>query len=182
MFDSRSLLIAISTAALTYATGCAAPASAPAKGALCPTSTTTTSAASVAAPASPQGPHVTGIGGIFFKAKDKKALTTWYVENLGMPEPKEYGVQFKWHPADAPTEAASTTWATFPDKTKYFDPGTSRFSINYRVVDLDGMLARLRKAGARVSDKIEQDELGRFAWAIDPEGNRLELWEPTPGH
>ena len=73
-------------------------------------------------------------------------------------------------------------WAVFPAKTKYFDPTVAPFMIDYRVKDLDGVLARLRKAGARVDDKIDSEENGRFGWAVDPEGNRFELWEPAAGH
>jgi predicted enzyme related to lactoylglutathione lyase len=152
--------------------GCAAPQN------RCPTTTT---APSPTAAQKPSSPRVTGIGGIFFKAKDSKALTAWYVEHLGFPPPR-YGVQFEWRENDAPSQHASTTWGTFPETTKYFDPTTARFMINYRVVDLDGMLARLRQAGARVDEKVVEEENGRFGWATDPEGNRFELWEPKPGH
>ena len=182
---SRCLLLFAFSSAALCASGCAAPASATTKGALCPATTTTTSASTTVTSApsapSPSSPRVTGIGGIFFKAKDSKGLTAWYVENLGLP-PAHYGVHFKWHPDDAPTEPASTTWSTFPEKSSYYEPTKSRFLINYRVVDLDGMLARLRRAGARVDEKIVEDANGRFGWATDPEGNRFELWEPKPGY
>jgi predicted enzyme related to lactoylglutathione lyase len=171
-----SILVSLSGAIA----GCAAPAR-------CPSTTAPTTSATVhAAPAAPpvgsaaSTPKVTGIGGIFFKAKDSKALTAWYVKNLGFPQ-QAYGSKFEWHQKDAPTQPGSTTWATFPESTKFFDPTTARFMLNYRVNDLDGMLARLREAGAKVDDKIEVDDNGRFAGAIDPEGNRFQLWEPAPG-
>jgi predicted enzyme related to lactoylglutathione lyase len=125
------------------------------------------------------GGRATGIGGIFFKAEDPKKLTAWYVEQLGLPAPK-FGVMFPWREEDG--GPASTTWGAFKKDTKYFDPTVATFMINYRVKNLDEILARLRKAGARVDDKIEEEDNGRFGWAVDPEGNRFELWEPKPGH
>jgi predicted enzyme related to lactoylglutathione lyase len=125
--------------------------------------------------------RATGIGGIFFKAKDPKKLQAWYVEHLGFPAPK-YGVNFEWRDKTSPDKPGSTTWATFPMSTTYFDPTTAPFMINYRVVHLDAVLAHLREVGTKVDEKIESEDNGRFAWAIDPEGNRFELWEPTPGH
>ncbi len=115
---------------------------------------------------------VLGIGGMFFKAKDPKALATWYREHLGVPvaEGETYG-QF--------SEArAETVWATFPLDTKYFAPSESSLMINYRVADLDAMLAQLRAAGVRVDEKVEESVFGKFGWAMDPEGNRIELWQP----
>jgi lactoylglutathione lyase len=125
-------------------------------------------------------PKVTGIGGIFFKAKDPKALTNWYVKHLGFPPPT-YGVQFEWRTKDDPSRVGSTTWGTFPLTTRYFDPTVAPFMVNYRVTDLDGVRETLRRAGAQVDDKTENEENGRFGWAVDPEGNRFELWEPKPG-
>ena len=125
--------------------------------------------------------RVTGIGGIFFKAKDAKKLSAWYVDTLGLPKSK-YGVSFGWSEKGKPDSNASTSWATFPESSTYFDPTAARFMVNYRVEDLDAVLARLRKSGSKVDDKITDEGYGRFAWATDPEGNRFELWEPTPGH
>ena len=125
--------------------------------------------------------RATGIGGIFFKAKDHKKLQAWYVEHLGFPAPT-YGVLFEWRQKDNPEKPASTTWATFPESTKYFEPTAARFMINYRVADLDRLLKRLRDAGTKVDERIVEEENGRFSWAVDPEGNRFELWEPKAGH
>ncbi len=119
--------------------------------------------------------RVTGIGGVFFKARDRAAMIAWYREHLGM-EPSDFGsVAFHW----AGERNGVTVWAPFEPDTRYFDPSTAPFMINYRVDDLDGLLAKLRAAGVTVDDKIEEYDYGRFGWIMDPEGNRLELWEPT---
>ena len=122
----------------------------------------------------------TGIGGVFFKAKEPKKITAWYVANLGFP-PEKYGVHFEWRQKEDPQRPGSTTWSVFPESSTYFDPTVARYMINYRVADLDAVLARLRKAGAKVDAKIEKADYGRFSWAVDPEGNRFELWEPAAG-
>jgi predicted enzyme related to lactoylglutathione lyase len=124
--------------------------------------------------------RVTGIGGIFFKAKDPSALTDWYAHQLGMVS-ESFGVMFGWQPLDEPSRHASTTWAVFPRKTTYFEPTVASFMINYRVDDLDAVRASLQKAGVTVDEKIDAEPNGRFSWAVDPEGNRFELWEPAPG-
>jgi catechol 2,3-dioxygenase-like lactoylglutathione lyase family enzyme len=112
---------------------------------------------------------ITGIGGVFFKAKDAEALRRWYGDNLGIDvDPNWGGAQF-----------TDTVWSIFKDSTRYFDPSTQPFMINYRVNDLHAMLAQLRSAGATVDDKVDETEFGRFGWAMDPEGNRIELWEPV---
>ena len=126
--------------------------------------------------------RVTGIGGIFFKAQDPKKLQAWYQEHLGLPEGGVGSVMFKWQELDDPKNEAYTVWAPFPDSTKYFEPGKATFMINYRVADLDALLAQLRAEGIDVpADRPEDSEYGRFAWVTDPEGNRIELWEPPPG-
>jgi len=122
---------------------------------------------------------VQGIGGIFFKAQDPKALAAWYRDHLGIDLTEWGGAVFPWRAHD-PKGDAATVWSTFSADTEYFAPSTATFMINYRVDDLDAMLAQLRAAGVRVDDKIEDGELGRFGWAFDPEGNKLELWQP-PG-
>jgi predicted enzyme related to lactoylglutathione lyase len=123
--------------------------------------------------------RVTGLGGIFFKAQDPETLHAWYEHQLGMK--REGGpVFFRWREKE--TEAAGTTvWSLFPKDTKYFDPGQAPFMINYRVDDLDALLDRLRTAGVWIDDRRENSEYGRFAWIMDPEGNRIELWEPPKG-
>jgi predicted enzyme related to lactoylglutathione lyase len=116
--------------------------------------------------------QIVGIGGIFFKAHDPAALAAWYRDQLGVPvEPGSMLAAFSG------TEA-KLVWATFPSDTTYFMPSTAPFMINYRVSDLDAMLTQLKSAGVKVEDRIEESEFGRFGWAMDPEGNRFELWQP----
>ena len=122
---------------------------------------------------------VLGIGGVFFKARDPKTLAAWYAEHLGIPV--ETGQAYA---AFTPTSIKDqTAWSLFPSNTSYFGSGpspfiASSFMVNYRVKNLDAMLAQLRSAGAQVDDHVEDYGYGRFGWATDPEGNRFELWEP----
>lgn len=120
--------------------------------------------------------QVLGIGGVFFKARDPKALATWYREHLGVPV--EAGQTY----ANIVSSAAGeqTVWSTFPTDTTYFGPNSAGLMINYRVQNLDAILAQLRAAGIPVEDKVDDYDYGRFGWATDPEGNRFELWEPRP--
>ncbi len=120
--------------------------------------------------------RVTGIGGVFFRARDPHALAAWYRDHLGVPV--QAGQTFAGFPAG--DSAAQTVWSVFPVDTEYFGPGHGELMINYRVRDLDALLAQLRAAGAGVDDRIEEYDYGRFGWATDPEGNRFELWEPKP--
>lgn len=121
--------------------------------------------------------HITGIGGIFFKAKDPNSLKQWYRDHLGI-DAGQYGAMFHWRDAEDTEQEGQTVWAPFPENTTYFQPSTAPFMINYRVADLDGLLTELRAAGVAVDDRA--DTYGRFAWLSDPEGNRIELWEPAP--
>lgn len=121
--------------------------------------------------------RVTGIGGVFFKAKDPEAMNKWYSENLGI-DAGEYGATFNWRDAEDPSKEGTTAWCAFPADTKYFNPSASPFMINYRVADLDGLLTELRAAGVWVDEKVESYDYGKFGWIMDPEGNRIELWEP----
>lgn len=122
-------------------------------------------------------PRVTGVGGIFLKAKDPKALQEWYRDQLGVPVQSWGGAAF-----DSKDEGEVTTaWSIFPQTTKKFDPSPAPFMVNYRVNDLHGLLAKLRAAKCEVMDKVDESEYGKFGWVIDPEGNKIELWEPpTP--
>ncbi len=122
--------------------------------------------------------RVTGLGGIFFKCKDPDAMKTWYQKHLGL-EPEPHGaVLFHWRDKDDPEKEGQTVWSAFPGDTDYFNPSQSPFMINYRVDDLDAILAALREEGVDVDDKVEEYEYGKFGWIMDPEGNRIELWEP----
>lgn len=127
--------------------------------------------------------RVTGIGGVFLKARDPKGLAEWYRQHLGVPI--EAGQTYGTFTAGARESAESpeqTVWSAFPDDTTYFAPSEAPFMVNYRVADLDRMLDQLRAAGAAVDERVEDYEYGRFGWASDPEGNRFELWEPSgPG-
>ena len=125
---------------------------------------------------------VAGLGGVFIRARDPKALAAWYRDNLGVPIEgnSTYGTfspDSKGH--DATGTPLQTVWSTFPKDTEYFGPGGVEWMINYRVADLDAMLAQLRAAGGWVSEKVEDMGYGRFSWGADPEGNRFELWEPA---
>lgn len=120
--------------------------------------------------------RVTGIGGIFLKARDPKALTAWYVENLGIAR-SEWGVSFKWTDEVPPT-TGETAWQLFPADTNYFGDGPQTAMVNYRVDDLDALLAKLTAAGVTIDPKRDDQPYGKFAWIVDPEGNRIELWQP----
>jgi predicted enzyme related to lactoylglutathione lyase len=124
--------------------------------------------------------RVTGIGGVFFKAKDPGKLMSWYTTHLGI-KPESEGsstTMFQWREKDDNKQLGYTVWSIFPLDTKYFDPSAAPFMINFRVKDLDGVLAQLKREGVKVDDKTEEYEYGKFGWIIDPEGNRIELWEP----
>ena len=113
--------------------------------------------------------RITGIGGVFFRAKSREQLAAWYHEVLGLPVTDS-----------ATAKLGTTVWAAFDHDTPYFGPDRQEYMVNYRVDDLDAAMKRLRKAGATVSPEVQEDDYGRFAWAEDPEGNRFELWQPAP--
>lgn len=125
-------------------------------------------------------PRVTGIGGVFFKADDRKAMLAWYREHLGIPT-DEYGWGFQWRELDRPDEVGRTQWGPFDRDTDYFGPKETDCMINYRVDDLAALLAQLEAAGIEQVKPMESYEYGTFAWVEDPEGNRIELWEPSAG-
>jgi predicted enzyme related to lactoylglutathione lyase len=121
--------------------------------------------------------RVRGIGGIFMKAKDPKALAAWYERVLGLPVESWGGAFFEWSKIDAPA-GSGTVWSAFKEDTTYFAPSEKPFMLNFVVADLDAMLAQARAEGAAVEDKILDEFNGRFAHLMDPEGTRIELWEP----
>ena len=125
--------------------------------------------------------RVTGLGGLFFKARDSTAMYEWYEEHLGIKrEPHGEGVAFHWREADDPQTTGLTAWSIFPRDTKYFGPSPAQFMMNFRVADLDALLQALKEEGVAVDPKVEVYEYGKFGWITDPEGNRIELWEPPP--
>ena len=122
--------------------------------------------------------RVIGLGGIFFKAKDPKAMYEWYEKHLGIKGKPDMGAMFPWRRADSPEQEMVTIWSVFPQNTKYFEPSSAPFMINYQVEDMDAVLEALRAEGVTIDPKREDHEYGKFAWIMDPEGNRIELWEP----
>jgi len=123
--------------------------------------------------------RVTGIGGVFFKAKDPEALRAWYQKHLGLEFDAYGSVVFDCPDSEEQRKAAQTVWSLFPSDTKYFDPSSAPFMINYRVENLTGLAEQLRSEGVEVDERTEGYEYGRFGWVMDPEGNRIELWEPS---
>jgi predicted enzyme related to lactoylglutathione lyase len=121
--------------------------------------------------------RVTGIGGIFFKAQDPEKLREWYRRHLGFELEPWGGAVFKWNEPHTPDGA--TVWSLMPDSNDTFAPSSARFMVNYRVDELDALLKVLREEGCAVDERTETSpELGKFGWVMDPEGNRVELWEP----
>lgn len=120
---------------------------------------------------------VTGIGGIFFKAEDPNKMKEWYNKNLGLVT-NEYGSLFEFRDSDNPDSKGYLQWSPFDAKTKYFEPSQKEFMINYRVENIEGLVEDFKKNGVTVLDEIETYEYGKFVHIIDPEGNKIELWEP----
>lgn len=123
--------------------------------------------------------RVTGIGGIFFKARDPKALGAWYRDHLGLDVTDWGGAIFNW--GGPASEPGMTIWSVVKSDATQMDPGTASFMVNFRVADLQALLAALREEGCNVMDRTEESEHGKFGWVIDPEGNKVELWEPPVG-
>jgi predicted enzyme related to lactoylglutathione lyase len=121
--------------------------------------------------------RVTGIGGVFLRSHDPKKLAAWYAEHLGIKLNDYSGASFLW--ADETSGVPGVTaWSIFPEDTTYFGAGKQAAMINYRVDDIDGLLKQLAAAGVTIDPKREDYSYGRFAWITDPDGNRLELWQP----
>jgi predicted enzyme related to lactoylglutathione lyase len=120
----------------------------------------------------------TGIGGIFFKCKDPGKMREWYKTHLGLAT-SEYGCVFEWHQGADSTKKGFTQWSPFKETTKYFEPSTKDFMINYRVENLEALVAQLKADGVTVTDTIETVDYGKFVHVMDIEGNKLELWEPN---
>jgi len=116
-----------------------------------------------------------GVGGVFFRSKDRARLIDWYKKWLGIEAHPDYGFQFK--PETMPKNGG-TVWSAFPHDTKYFGPSGQSFMINLVVDDLDGALAQVREGGAALAGDPTSDEYGKFGWFVDPDGNKVELWQP----
>ncbi len=121
--------------------------------------------------------RVLGLGGIFFRARDPKALGEWYRERLGVPVAHPHGASFQ--PDEMP-DGGLTVWAPFEHDTSYFEPADRQFMFNLVVDDLEEALDQVREGGAELVGEIEEYDYGRFGWFLDPEGNKVELWEPRP--
>jgi predicted enzyme related to lactoylglutathione lyase len=121
---------------------------------------------------------VTGIGGVFFKStNDHEALAAWYVKNLGITLEPWGGAMLKW-PDDAAPDKGVTVWSTAKRDTEWFAPSQASFMINYRVDDMAGMVAQLQANGVEILKGPDEDDTGIFAWVLDPDGNKVELWQP----
>jgi predicted enzyme related to lactoylglutathione lyase len=126
--------------------------------------------------------RVTGIGGIFFKSDDPEKLYQWYEKHLGIErESGGTAAAFEWRDIHDAEKKGRTVWSIFPRATKYFHPSRSSFMINYRVEDLERFLKLLKEEGVEIDPHREDYDYGRFAWIMDPDGNRIELWEPLTG-
>jgi predicted enzyme related to lactoylglutathione lyase len=126
----------------------------------------------------PATKKVTGIGGIFFKCKDPKKMRAWYNDNLGFTT-NQYGGVFEWRQGTDTLKKGFTQWSPFNEKTKYFEPSTKDFMINYRVENLEELVAQLKKDGVTVTDTIETADYGKFVHILDIENNKIELWQPN---
>lgn len=122
--------------------------------------------------------RVTGIGGVFFKCQDPAAVREWYNKHLGM-NAGQYGATFDWRDAENPEKKGQTAWHTFPNATKYFEPSGKDFMINLRVENLEWLLGELKNEGIEQIGEMQVYEYGKFAHIMDPEGNKIELWEAT---
>ena len=122
--------------------------------------------------------RVTSIGGIFFKCKDPGKMREWYQTHLGL-NTNQYGANFEWRHADDSTKKGFSQWSPFDEKTKYFEPSTKEFMINYRVENLEALVDELKKEGVTVTDTLQTVDYGKFVHIMDIEGNKIELWEPN---
>ncbi len=124
--------------------------------------------------------RILGIGGIFFKSPNHQQAREWYGKHLGLAD-KGHGVMLPWREKDNPENEHATVWTVFPEKTKNFEPSQAPFMINYIVDDMDALLERLEKEGVKIDPKRQNESYGKFAWIYDPDGNKIELWQPlTP--
>ncbi len=123
-------------------------------------------------------PKVTGIGGIFFLSENPQEIKEWYGKNLGL-EIDDYGSAFEFRNANRPDETNYLRWSPFEKESDYFSPSKKEFMINYRVQNLEGLVKKLQENGVTIVDEIETYEYGKFVHIMDPQGNKIELWEPV---
>jgi catechol 2,3-dioxygenase-like lactoylglutathione lyase family enzyme len=123
--------------------------------------------------------RATGLGGVFFRCKDKASTQAWYKRHLGV-DTHDFGAVFSWREHDAPEEVGYTVWGTFADDTDYFGRADQPVMLNYRVADLDALLAALKAEGVTIVKGPASEPNGKFAWIEDNDGHRVELWEPVP--
>lgn len=123
-------------------------------------------------------PKITGVGGIFFKCEDPNKLREWYGKHFGL-KTNQYGILFQTRAVEEPMEKQYLQWSSFSANTPYFQPSPKPFMINYRVQNLEKLLENLKKAGITICDEVESFEYGKFVHVMDPEGNKIELWEPV---
>jgi catechol 2,3-dioxygenase-like lactoylglutathione lyase family enzyme len=123
--------------------------------------------------------RILGIGGVFFKSANRDQMREWYSKHLGLTD-KGSGAMLPWREHDDPQKEHVTVWSVFPASTNYFDPGHAPFMFNYIVDDLDALLDRLKQEGVKIDPKRMNESYGRFAWIYDLDGNKIELWQPSP--
>lgn len=128
----------------------------------------------------PTPPAVLGIGGVFFRCANPKRIRQWYAKHFGLTIVYDKCAQFDWGAGTRSRRIRQTVWAPFERNTTYFGPGKHEFMINFLVQNLDGLLAKLRRRGVKVSPEPIDESFGRFAWVFDPDGRKIELWEPPP--
>ncbi|MGD8495170.1 MAG: hypothetical protein PVF05_03205 [Gemmatimonadales bacterium] len=128
----------------------------------------------------PPDPRVTGLGGVFFKSADPGGLRSWYRDHLGIEFGDWGGFAFLWREQDRLDEIGYTIWGPFPDTTRYFSPSELPYMVNFRVADLESLLQVLRDEDVEIVGELERHPNGSFAWILDPEGRKIELWEPVP--
>ena len=121
--------------------------------------------------------RVTGLGGVFFKCQDPEKIKEWYRKHLGIAS-DQYGALFHWRGVEPPHKKHCTTWSPFAADTQYFSPSEKPYMLNYRVENLEKLLALLKDEGVEIVGAIETYDYGKFGWIMDPEGNKIELWEP----
>ncbi|HMB69675.1 MAG TPA: VOC family protein [bacterium] len=123
--------------------------------------------------------RVTGLGGVFLKCGDNKAMLEWYGRHLGL-DTQDWGAVFRWREDGNTDEVGYTVWSPFPGDSDYFAPSEHKCMLNFRVDDLEALVAVLREEGVEIVGEIKQEPNGKFAWIVDPEGMKVELWEPVP--